>query len=124
MVGWAITISAIAWTALHLYAVIDNRVRGAQTLSVLIRPWRDGFGVSERLSGWPVNQLGPWLVGAACMSAGRVIGLSPTWIFYPFAAATLAVAMVMYIEAETLVWNSYRVRKAFGWGYLHWLPRP
>jgi hypothetical protein len=101
------------WTALQLYAVIDNRRRRLASVLVAFAPWADGVGAVERGTGWPLHVLQPVASGALAMWLAALINLPATLVFYTVLAVTTVVVAVKFTDAETLVWSPYRFRRAF-----------
>ena len=123
LIHTAIVISAILWTTIHLYAAIDNRLIGTDVVLVPFAPWSDAVAWYEYLAAWPLHQLLPWVIGLLTVSGGVGIGLPAGWVFFPFVSAATLALLQLYGNAETLVWNSLRVREALGLGARSWQAR-
>lgn len=111
-----ITMSALGWTSMHLYAVIDNGLRYRQALLVPFAPWSHGVVLSERTSGWPTHVLLPLAFGGGTMYLASLVEIAPDFAFYTVVTILTLLQMVMFAEAESLVWNPYRLRKALRFG--------
>ncbi|HET8970146.1 MAG TPA: hypothetical protein VFN19_03725, partial [Candidatus Nanopelagicales bacterium] len=109
----AYALLVVLWTALQLYAVIDNGLRRLGCVLVAFAPWVDGVGARERVTGWPLHVVLPVASGALAMWLAALINLPATFVFYTVVAVATVVAAVTFTDAESLVWSPYRFRQAF-----------
>ena len=103
----------VLWTALQLYAVIDNGLRRLGCVLAAFAPWVDGVEAKERVTGWPLHVLLPVATGALAMWLAALIDLPATFVFATVVAVATVVVAVTFIDAESLVWSPYRFRQAF-----------
>lgn len=108
---WDAVITSIIWTGFHFYEGIDDY--DVSFVATPFVPWWTAISRFEWLSGWPLNQLVPWLAGALAAFGAGLLGSDGLWPFLIGQFFAFALCLAMYSETTLMVFSWNRLWDAF-----------